>query len=278
MEGGVLRVEHLLTTLASEGIRIGKTDCDQCADVSKISGFFPGETGALSFIKNPADPSLQMPSLSSLVFIPSNTSGTFAEGSLAYAETDSPRLAFAVASNILMREVDLYGLATQKIALSADLGARVELSGNIAIGANSCIGQGTVIGREGFGFERLGTTAIFRIPHIGSVIVGREVEIGANCTIDRGTFGPTKIGSYTKIDNQVHIAHNVQVGEACLIAAGASIAGSTVVDDGAWIGPHAVVGNGLRIGEGAEIGIGSVVLKNVPPGAKVLGNPARQHQ
>lgn len=273
-----MNVEHLLRLVELQGVNIGKAKFDRNSEICAISEYLPGKAGELSFVKNPNDPVLQKRSQTSLAFIATSASSGPHFAARAYAETDSPRLAFAVASHMLLGEEDLYGTTTQEVALSAEIGQLVELLGNVRIGAGTRVGAGTIIGREGFGFERLSDRGIYRLPHIGSVEIGSEVEIGANCSIDRGTFGATTIGNQTKVDNQVNISHNVRVGERCLIAAGARISGRTVVGDDAWIGPNAVISNGLEIGPGAEIGIGSVVLRDVPPGAKVLGNPARVYR
>jgi acetyltransferase-like isoleucine patch superfamily enzyme len=128
-----------------------------------------------------------------------------------------------------------------------------------------------VIGGIGFGFHN-GT----RVRHIGHVVLGDDVEVGAHTCIDRGTLGDTIIGDRTKVDNLVHIAHNVRIGTDCLIIAGAVIGGSAVIGNGTTIGIGALVRNGVRIGNNCTIGMGAVVVKDVPDGATVYGNPARE--
>jgi UDP-3-O-[3-hydroxymyristoyl] glucosamine N-acyltransferase len=273
-----VKVKRLLKLVESEGVNIGESRVEQNSEVWTISEFFPGKPGAIAFLKNSEDPIFQKPSKSSLVFIPTSASPAPVFSLGGYAKSDTPRLAFAVASHFLALELDIYGTSTQDVATSARIGPLVKLLGNVKIGEGTKVGEGTIIGREGFGFERLNDQSIFRLPHIGTVEIGSEVEIGANCSIDRGTFGATTIGNQTKIDNQVNISHNVSVGSRCLIAAGARISGSTVVGDSVWIGPNAVISNGLTIGQGAQIGIGSVVFRDVPPGGKVIGNPAKVYQ
>lgn len=272
-----MKIERLLKLVESEGVEIGEVRVDQNSEVWTISEYFPGTTGGISFVKKPDDPILRKLSKSSLVFIPRSASSGPSSSFAASAESDTPRLAFAVAAHFLALEVDFYGTPNQEVAISAKIEPLAKLLGSVKIGEGTNVGAGTIIGREGFGFERLGDRAIFRLPHVGTVEIGSGVEIGANCTIDRGTFGATTIGNKTKIDNQVNISHNVRVGDRCLIAAGARISGSTVVGDSVWIGPNAVISNGLNIGRGAQIGIGSVVLRDVPPGGKVIGNPARAY-
>lgn len=131
-------------------------------------------------------------------------------------------------------------------------------------------GFGNVIGGEGFGFHK-GQ----RVPHIGGVRIGADVEIGSLTCIDRGTLGDTVIGDRTKIDNRVHIAHNVRIGTDCQIVAGAVIGGSAVLGDRVFVGINASIKNKVRIGNDVTIGMGAVVLRDVPDGATVVGNPAR---
>jgi UDP-3-O-[3-hydroxymyristoyl] glucosamine N-acyltransferase len=127
-----------------------------------------------------------------------------------------------------------------------------------------------VIGKDGFGFDEYG-----HIPHIGGVFIGERVTIGAHSCVDRGTLGDTIIGNDTHIDNLVHIAHNVRIGQRCHIVAGAVIGGSAVLDDEVFVGINASIKNGVHIGAGAIIGMGAVVINDVPAGATVVGNPAR---
>ena len=133
------------------------------------------------------------------------------------------------------------------------------------------IGHSSTIGSDGFGYENG-----LRFNHIGNVIIEEGVEIGSNTCIDRGTLGSTIIGKGVKIDNLVHIAHNVVIGEGSLIIACAMIAGSVTIGDNVWIGPSVSIAKGLYIGDNAVIGMGAVVLKDVPEGATMVGNPAKR--
>lgn len=145
----------------------------------------------------------------------------------------------------------------------------------VSIGEETTIGNGTVIGGDGFGFVRDRSGRLLRFPHYGGVRIGNRCEIGANCTIDRAVFGDTTIGDDVKIDNLVHIGHNVQVGSGTAIAAGTVIGGSTVVGNNVWIGPGSVLKDKITIGDNSIIGLGSVVISSVPAGKKVFGNPAQ---
>lgn len=139
------------------------------------------------------------------------------------------------------------------------------------LGRSVCIGSFTTIGRLGFGYHN-GQ----RFPHIGSVQIGDEVEIGSGTCIDRGAIGNTIIGNRVKIDNLVHVAHNARIGDDTMIVAGAVIGGSAVIGERCFIGMGALIKNKVRIGNDATIGMGAVVTKDVPAGETWVGNPARK--
>lgn len=142
------------------------------------------------------------------------------------------------------------------------------------IGARCLVHAGAVLGSDGFGFEptREGWR---KIPQCGTVEVEDEVEIGANVTIDRGRFGATRIGRGTKIDNLVHVAHNVVVGEHALLIAQVGIAGSTRIGARAILAGQAGIPGHVTIGAGARIGAQAGVFGDVPPGEDWTGYPAR---
>lgn len=146
---------------------------------------------------------------------------------------------------------------------------------NVRIGANCSINSGTVIGADGFGYERNAIGELEKFPHIGGVIIGDEVEIGSNTSIDRGSLGDTKIESRSRIDNLVHISHNVVVGEDAAVIALSMLGGSVSVGKGAWIAPGAVIMNQITVGEHATVGLGAVVVKHVASHQTVMGSPAQ---
>ncbi len=172
------------------------------------------------------------------------------------------------------------------------IGARVVVEPNatilerVTLGEDTIIRAAAVIGSEGFEFKGpamrqgratraewdYGKTNV-AVPHAGSVEIGARVELQANSTVDRSLFRlPTRIGDDTKIDNLVHVAHSVRIGSRCLIAAGATLAGSVVVGDEVWIGPHAVISSGVRLGDRSAIVLGSTITKDVAPDERVASD------
>lgn len=143
------------------------------------------------------------------------------------------------------------------------------------IGNNVIINPGTVIGSEGFGYQRNPDKTLEKFPHFGGVIIEDDVEIGSNTCIDRGTLGNTIIKKGTKIDNLVHIAHNVEIGAYCLIIANSMIGGSTKIGNYSWVAPSASLINGIEIGNDCTIGMGAVLVKSVPENQTWAGVPAR---
>jgi UDP-3-O-[3-hydroxymyristoyl] glucosamine N-acyltransferase len=146
-----------------------------------------------------------------------------------------------------------------------------------ALGNRVLVHAGVRLGSDGFGYV-FRNAAHEKIPHVGRCIIEDDVEIGANTTIDRGSVDDTVIGAGTKIDNLVHIAHNVRIGRLCLILAQVGIAGSARVEDGAVIAGQAGLGGHITIGARAQIAGQAGVFGDVPPGETWSGYPARPHR
>ena len=159
------------------------------------------------------------------------------------------------------------------------LGDDVCLFPNVVLYRQTQLGQrvsihaGTVIGSDGFGYV-LDEGHHRKILQLGNVIIHDDVEIGANCAIDRGTLGSTVIGQGTKIDNLVHIAHNVVIGRNCLILGQVGFAGSTTLGDYVVVASQSGIADHLKLGNQAIVGAKSGVMRDVPDGGRVLGTPA----
>ena len=177
-----------------------------------------------------------------------------------------------------------------KIGKNTQIGSNTIIEHNVKIGNNCIIGYGTVIrksivgdqvviqdnckiGQKGFGFIPI-KDKNFKFPHIGKVIIKDKVEIATGCTIDRGSVDDTIIGENTYLDNQVHIAHNVQIGKNCMIAGQVGFAGSSSIGNNVSIGGQAGISGHLKIGNNVKIGGGSGVVKNVQDNAIIMGYPA----
>lgn len=216
--------------------------------------------------------------------------------SLGVATAESPRLAFYALHNRLVAEAFYAAPFGTTIAATARVSARAYVAEhNVRIGErcvvepNATILEGTileedvivragaVIGGEGFQVFPSGGKLV-TVRHGGGVTIAARAEIQHNTVIDRAVFGEaTSIGEDTRIDNLVHIAHNVRLGRRNRVVAGAMIAGSVVSGDDVWFGPMCSVSHGLRVGTAAFITMGAVVTRDVPEGAKVTGNFAIDH-
>lgn len=178
--------------------------------------------------------------------------------------------------------------AGSTIAAGATVGYRCVLGDDCYVGAGATvtharIGKGVIIhsgvriGQDGFGFAMSGKGHL-KVPQIGCVIIGDNVEIGANTTIDRGSLSDTVIGEGTKIDNQCQIAHNVVIGRHCILVAQTGIAGSSELGDFVVMGARSGVLGHVKIGNGAQIAGMAHVKNDVEPGARMGGTPARPFQ
>ncbi len=145
------------------------------------------------------------------------------------------------------------------------------------LGRHVVIHSGTVIGADGFGYTRIGDHFV-KVPQVGIVEIEDDVEIGANCTIDRSKTGSTVIGARTKIDNLVHIAHNVRIGTDCIIVAQVGVAGSCTLGHHVILAGQAGIKDHTSIGDGAIVHAQAGVFGDIAPGEEVSGYPARPHR
>ncbi|HTR41223.1 MAG TPA: UDP-3-O-(3-hydroxymyristoyl)glucosamine N-acyltransferase [Pseudomonadales bacterium] len=172
---------------------------------------------------------------------------------------------------VLMGNNDLR--ADCNVGEDACLYPNVVLYPKTQLGKRVVIHAGTAIGSDGFGYV-LDEGRHRKVLHLGNVIIGDDVEIGANTAIDRGALGSTVIGEGTKIDNLVHIAHNVVIGRHCIIMGQVGFAGSTRLGDYVIVASQAGIADHLKIGNQAMIGAKSGVMRDIPDGGRVVGYPA----
>ncbi len=144
---------------------------------------------------------------------------------------------------------------------------------NSTIGNNCIIKSNSVIGNSGFGFSKNEKGEQVEFPHFGRVLIGDSVQIGSNTCVDRGALSDTVIKDGVKVDNLVHIAHNVVIGENSLIIANSLIGGSTIIGKNCWVAPTATIKNGINIGDNCLIGMASVVTKNIESDQIIAGSP-----
>lgn len=160
-----------------------------------------------------------------------------------------------------------------EIGDNTELRSGVKIYEGCRIGQRCVIHSGTVIGADGFGFAPT-PEGYDKIPQIGNVEIGDDVEIGANCTVDRATFGSTRIGKGTKLDNLIQVAHNVEIGMHNVFASQTGIAGSTRIGDWNMVGGQVGIAGHLRLGSHNEIGAQSGIHKNVGDYERLMGYPA----
>ena len=155
------------------------------------------------------------------------------------------------------------------------ISSNVSLYDKIILGDNVIVHSGTVIGCDGFGYVTVNEIHE-KIPQTGNVLIGNNVEIGSNCAIDRATIGSTTIGEMTKIDNLVHIAHNVKIGKGCLLTAGFAIAGSSEVGNFCTFAGQVGVAPHLKIGDRSIVAAKSGITKSLKGDKVYAGFPARE--
>lgn len=221
---------------------------------------------------------------------------------LILLQVENPRRSFAeVLARFFMKKVPMgvihpsavidmsvqYNPSTVHFGPNVVIEEGSEIGDNVLIGANSVIKQGTrirnnvqigsncTIGGVGFGYEKSESGDYLVVPHIGNVVLENNVEIGNNVCIDRAVMGSTLLRENVKVDNLVHIAHGVEIGENSLIIANAMIAGSVRIGKDAWVAPSTSIRQKITIGDNALIGLGSVVVKNVEADQIVAGIPAK---
>jgi len=214
----------------------------------------------------------------------------------AVCVSDNPERAFFEIHNYLAQHTDFYGtVKLTDISESAIINEaayidshNVRIGNNVRVDAgaiilrnthiedNVIIQAGTVIGADGYKYMPFVDGTFLTVKHAGGVHIHRDVEIASNSVVAKGIFNAnTIIGEGTKIDNLVHISHQVQIGKNVLIVAGTSIGGFVKIGDNVWISLGTTIKNGVHIGDNAFISMGSVVINDAPPHKTIAGMPAR---
>lgn len=270
---------------------------------SEIKGFKPilsAKKGEMTFCNTIGNDGIKMINATeaSLIICPRAFKNRHIKANPVLVFVDRPRLAFLRCLKKFSNLTEPHGIHSTAIVKSRKIGENVYIGpysyigenvtigdntiihgsvniyGNTNIGRNVIIDSFTVIASDGFGFEKNEDGKWEKFPHIGSVEINDDVEIGANVCIDRGTIESTVIGAGTKIDNLVHVAHNVKIGKNCMIVAHSLLGGSSTLGDCVYVSMSAVIRDGIKIGTKATIGMGSVVTKDVVNGVTVIGVPA----
>jgi|TARA_R100000234_G_C4998059_1_gene178926 UDP-3-O-[3-hydroxymyristoyl] glucosamine N-acyltransferase len=167
-------------------------------------------------------------------------------------------------------------MASKRLEFIRSLEGRPTAPPEIVIGKGCDICETSRLGNEGFGFEPDENGDLVFFPHFGGVIIGNNVRIGSYTCIDRGNMRDTVVCDNVKIDNLVHVAHNVKIGKNTMVVAGAVICGSVEIGESCFIGANSTIRQHLKVGNNSIVGMGSVVTKNIPNNEVWAGNPARK--
>jgi UDP-3-O-[3-hydroxymyristoyl] glucosamine N-acyltransferase len=167
--------------------------------------------------------------------------------------------------------------ADARIGDDADLAPRAAFLDRCIAGDRLILHAGAVVGSDGFGYV-FGDEGWVKIPQVGTVVLGNDVEIGANSCVDRAQTGATRIGDGTKIDNLVQIGHNCRIGRAVALAGHSALAGSTTIGDGTRVGGMSAFRGHITVGSRVTIAGHAMVWGDVPDGAFISGNPAQNHR
>jgi len=242
-------------------------------------GRHPHNGSALLFA---ADPRLAFAELGRL-FYPAGVTMSFIHSRATVAASARIGAEVSIGSGAVIGEHAVIG-AGSRIGANSVIGDGVMIGTNAEIGPNCSISHALIgdgvkfssnvsIGGEGFGFVP-GPKGPLRLSHVGRVVIGNGVEIGSNCSIDRGALGDTVIGDKTALDNLVQIGHNVQIGKNCVLAGQAGVAGSAILGDYVMVGGAVSISDHVTIGNGAKIAGKSGVMRDVAAGETVAGYPA----
>jgi len=268
---------------------------DGSIEIARVAGIEDAGPGDVTFLANPKYASKLAATRASAVIADDSVTSA----PCAILRTAQPYLVFANAVALLMPAARMapgisplasvdptaelggdVAIAPFVVGAGATIGvdcvihAHVSIREDVVIGDRVVVQDAAVIGSDGFGFARRPDGTHQKIPQVGRIVIEDDVEIGAHAAVDRPAIGETRIGSGTKIDNLVQIAHGVRIGRNALLAAQVGIAGSTVLDDDVMMAGQSGVTGHVHLGRGAKVGAKSAVTKDVAAGHHVAGVPA----
>ena len=244
-------------------------DCD----IAKLSSIDNMEDGALGFCSDIGKINFYSSNNTLIVLDKKCVEAPLTTEKGNYIFSETPKITFVdIAYQILEQHPIEY---VKRIGKNFKQGQNCVVD-NCIIGDNVSIGNNVVIGGSGFGYVKF-DGKILQFPHVGKVIIGDNVEIHSNVCIDRGALSNTIIGNRCKIDNLVHVAHNVEIGEGTFVIAQSMIGGSSKIGKWCWIGPGVDIINGITVADNTFLGMGTVVIKSIiPPNEVWVGVPARK--
>ena len=271
-------------------------------NITSICQIDKGKKGSLSFIDNPSYIK-KYKNTKCAALIVNNNFKIDSNSKVSLIKVDNPRFGLLKAINLLYPNnkskksinsssvihknsiigknlsIGHHSIISENVTIGDNviIGNNVSIEKDTIVGSQTIIQSGSVIGSDGFGTVR-NKNKNFNMPHIGKVILGEDIWIGSNTTIDKGSLGDTIIGDNTKIDNLIQIAHNVEIGKGCLIASGTAIAGTTIIGDNVSIGGQVGIVGHLNIGNNCLIGAQSLVTKSFSDNLFISGSPAKIHK
>lgn len=300
-----MKRKFIFTTYDLKNIKKYKERINKKFDVYSVSAASDPESNTLIFVCSMNDEILKKIHTvkESIILVNWDTDDELAEDNLVL-KADNPRMEYAKILKFILDsqvkedreyEVNAHGYVKGKnvevgeqtiiepfvfIGDNCKIGRRciirsgAKIRENTVIGNDCLIKENCVIGDEGFGMERDENGIPYKIPHLGGVVIGNNVEVGALVSIAQGTIKPTVIEDYVKIDDCVFIAHNCRIEKGAYIIANAEISGSVKIGRYSWIGPSVSIIDRVNIGNNVTAGVGAVIIKDVPDNQIVAGNPA----
>lgn len=269
-------------------------------DIRFVSKLGIAQPNTMQFVSNFSEGNLDSLNARGQVLLIANSGyETYLTGT--YILSARPRVDFFRLLNLLFAPHKMSGIdSSAKVGSNCSIDATAYLGPNVVVGdcvtigagtqilANSVIGDRTVIGRNcliksgavisqsGFGFIEGENGEPTPVAHLGSVRIGDYVEVGALSTVVAGVLDDTVLNDFVKLDDHVHVAHNVRVGSRTMITAHSEISGSVTIGESVWIGPNSSVRDGIEIADNTFLGIGAVLLKSTNPSSVIAGNPGRE--